>query len=716
MKAKKLVVSALILSMLCSLLMGVGVMADNGEASVTAVTQTVYVDGKAVNAEIYSIDGCSYFKLRDVAAALNGTPAQFSVSFNADDKTVSTQRSAAYQAVGGELAASADKSKSCVSSEWTLYVDGGEAQLLSAYDIGGNNYFKLNDLACLYGFGVSYDESNRQISIDSSAGYSLEFDDSAYVIESVNVYGETVEYKTYTVTYVSEPNAVTQQMMKIYVPLTATENSPIFMPLTTGAYRHVTLNTPLDVDETNINESSTGTAGTGGMHAASVLLSKGYVVVSAAARGRNTAVEVDGNTSAVGTAPACVTDLKAAIRYLKYNDASMLGDADKIIVTGTSGGGAMTSILGTSGNSEYCTPYLEEIGAAMTMPDGVTKITDDIFAAAPYCPITDIDNANNAYEWLFYGAEVTNRENEDGVLAEEMAKLFVSYVNGLGLCAEDGLSLTLNSYDSDTAMGGTYKDYLFSMYANGLTDYMHENGYVNTDGTLNSAGTAYMNAKFTDKNGNALDYAPADIFRWDSSTASASVMADAYTAYISIMAAKTAPKSVASFDSGFTTQNSSEAAYTGENIVFGAKLSDLNDWNHFDMNLGAAIINANTALGAEFYKSAKNSFTVSDAVQRLAAMYNPMYYIADYSGVASNGLSVNKYADDMLGSGTVAQNWHIRVGSWDRDTTTTVSLNLSLALASYGADVDYSVYWDQPHCGWYDNTDLISWIEGICRS
>ena len=498
--------------------------------------------------------------------------------------------------------------------------------------------------------------------------------------------------------------------MKIYIPMNAAEDSPIFMPLSTGAYRHVILNEPLDVDESNINESSWGTQGTGGMHAASVLLSRGYVIVSAAARGRNTTTVTGGELNAVGTAPGCVTDLKAAIRYLKYNDEVMPGDADRIIVTGTSGGGAMTSILGTSGNSRYYTPYLEEIGAAMTMPDGKTAVTDDIFAAAAYCPITDLDNANNAYEWLFYGADVPNREGEQGILGAEMARLFVKYINGLGFDPDgDGKALSLD----EDSLTGSYKEYLFAAYAEGLTNYMKAQGYVNDKGELSADGTAYMDARLLDEKGNELAYSCRDLFAWEDGKAAA--RNDMYDEFISIMAAMRTPKAVASFDAGISGGDGSRIGFTGENNVYSTYSNEANGWNHFDLNLGTAVANANTALGREFYTSDKGSFDVSDKVELLAAMYNPMYYIKDYSGVAAAGLKVNKYAGDMLGCGTVAGNWYVRVGTWDRDTTTTVSLNLAMALKVYGVDPDYSIYWNQNHCGWYDNTDLIEWIKGLTK-
>jgi hypothetical protein len=105
-----------------------------------------------------------------------------------------------------------------------------------------------------------------------------------------------------------------------------------------------------------------------------VALSKGYIVASPGARGK---------TQDYGRAPAGIIDLKAAVRYLRYNDANMPGDAEKIISNGTSAGGAMSSLLGVTGNNKDYEPYLKKVGAA--------DARDDIFAASCYCPITNLD-------------------------------------------------------------------------------------------------------------------------------------------------------------------------------------------------------------------------------------------------------------------------------------------------------------------------------------
>ena len=69
------------------------------------------------------------------------------------------------------------------------------------------------------------------------------------------------------------------------------------------------------------------------------------------------------------------------------------GSAENIFAYGMSGGGAMASILGASGNSPLYTPYLDAIGA-------VQGVSDAIAGVMAWCPITDLDTANAEYEWM----------------------------------------------------------------------------------------------------------------------------------------------------------------------------------------------------------------------------------------------------------------------------------------------------------------------------
>lgn len=92
-----------------------------------------------------------------------------------------------------------------------------------------------------------------------------------------------------------------------------------------------------------------------------------------------------------------IVDLKAAVRYLKHNDAAMPGDANRIISNGTSAGGALSVLLGASANQPDYEPYLKALGAA--------DAPDDIFAVSAYCPISILEQADAAYEWEFNGVD-----------------------------------------------------------------------------------------------------------------------------------------------------------------------------------------------------------------------------------------------------------------------------------------------------------------------
>ena len=102
-------------------------------------------------------------------------------------------------------------------------------------------------------------------------------------------------------------------------------------------------------------------------------------------RGRNSSVVADkayakahkgikkGQTIYTGRAPKAILDLKAAIRYLRHFDKQMPGDAERIITDGTSAGGAMSALMGATGNNPEYAELLKAMGAA--------DERDDVFAS-----------------------------------------------------------------------------------------------------------------------------------------------------------------------------------------------------------------------------------------------------------------------------------------------------------------------------------------------
>ncbi|MCD8310281.1 MAG: alpha/beta hydrolase [Prevotellaceae bacterium] len=239
--------------------------------------------------------------------------------------------------------------------------------------------------------------------------------------------GKTVDYIAYEhIYYVTNVEDSTYQYLNFYVPQSAADPAsdvPILLRNSIGGYMASKAHGPSETD-------ASGRA-----------LSEGYAVCIPGARGTNSTVtDADGNTVYTGRVPAGLLDLKAAVRYLRHNDALMPGNAEKIVSDGTSAGGAMSSLLGATGNHPIYAPYLEAMGAA--------DERDDIFAAVCYCPITDLDHADMAYEWLYSCTNkgIRNLTDEQCQVSEELAAQFPAYLNSLQLKAPDGTPLTDANY------------------------------------------------------------------------------------------------------------------------------------------------------------------------------------------------------------------------------------------------------------------------------
>ncbi|MGM5629851.1 alpha/beta hydrolase [Apibacter raozihei] len=282
--------------------------------------------------------------------------------------------------------------------------------------------------------------------------YSLEFNSQNYTLDSAKVEGKTLYFRAYkNIVYVKNPVDITYQSLNFYVPIEYYKgksvgeynqnNAPIFLPNNVGGYMPAKPGTP------SIDQRS------GKPNAALTALSHGLIVAYPGARGRSLKNE---QGKYYGKAPADIVDLKAAVRYLAYNDKNMPGDARKIISNGTSAGGAMSVLLGGTGDAIEFIPYLKDLGAA--------DASDAIFAVSAYCPITNLDHADAAYEWQFGDVKEykkmqisqmidfrMERKMVEGVLSEkeiaisaQLKSLFPAYINSLNLKDKKGNIVKLN--------------------------------------------------------------------------------------------------------------------------------------------------------------------------------------------------------------------------------------------------------------------------------
>jgi hypothetical protein len=551
--------------------------------------------------------------------------------------------------------------------------------------------------------------------------YNLNFNAANYTTESDTINGKTVTYRAYrNLVYVSHPVDAKYQCMNIFIPeeyfqgksingYTA-ETAPIFMPNGVGGYMPalpgdikqqpftMSAGTPPDMQMPNgqapqgagrqvpdsirkkfpmgmrgqgpDNNTANRLGRSPGNNTANgfgqrpvrmqmqmpqrastelAALAQGYVVAYPGIRGRTLK---DSEGINYGKAPALIVDYKAAVRYLRFNDKVMPGDAEKIISNGTSAGGALSSLLSATGNSKDYEPYLKKLGAA--------DEPDNIFAASCYCPITNLDNADAAYEWQFnstttyggrFGGADTKLTAKQIEISNQLKPLFITYVNSLQLKAMCDSNFTHDSHSST------------------------KNCSANTFLTLDKTG-----------NGSFKNYVMSFV------TASAQEALDKGTD-LSGIKWLTIKK-----DSDGTHKNGKIAGANFEKYV--QTIKRMKTPPAFDaLDLSSAETNefGTVAIDAQhFTQYSADHSSGSKADAKIIRMMNPMAYIAD-------------------GTSTPAKHWRIRHGTIDRDGSIATPIILATKLQNNGYDVDLALPWNTPHSGDYDLPELFKWIDSICK-
>lgn len=191
-------------------------------------------------------------------------------------------------------------------------------------------------------------------------------------------------------------------------------------------------------------------------------LSRGLVYVYAGFRGRSGGYVSDSEEQYSGGAPWPVVDLKAAVRFLRYNRSHLPINPKRVFVFGLGAGGGVAACMGALGDSGVFSPYLSKIGAATHDSDG-HSISDAVYGSASWCPETSFDAADSGYEWMM-GQFATDDTRKDGswkkLLSDDLAGAFGKYVNKLGLTNTNGDALKLESVQDGSYLAGTYYDHL----------------------------------------------------------------------------------------------------------------------------------------------------------------------------------------------------------------------------------------------------------------
>lgn len=127
-------------------------------------TVNVAINGKTMDLSAYNIDGFNYFKLTDLAYAVDNTGSQFLVSWDTELGAVRVDTGKRHMTLGTELEGNSGKMETAELLPNKTVVDGVEQPLL-VYIIDGNSYFQLDSIREPLGFDVAWDGNTSTISI-----------------------------------------------------------------------------------------------------------------------------------------------------------------------------------------------------------------------------------------------------------------------------------------------------------------------------------------------------------------------------------------------------------------------------------------------------------------------------------------------------------------------------------------------------------------------
>ena len=521
---------------------------------------------------------------------------------------------------------------------------------------------------------------------ESSIDSTLKFDASKSQVTTVNltVDGQAMKVTQYRIVYVAKPvkMASTQatlgggtttisdpyayQTLIISIP-EGKENdqkTAMYLQFNNGGWWA----SPV---KTNINEGANlvSTNDTDNYGAA---LKAGYIVVDVGTRGRGIR-SYDGTWA--GKAPAVIVDAKAAIRYLRLNDTLLPGSAEKIIITGTSGGGGLISTVAASGNSPDYLSYLAEIGAAGVRGSGTSltsTVKDNVFAVVAYCPINNLANADLGYEWQYNASRNdSNTGNLNGVsysagpqltASKEIAEKFPMYLQTLNLKLPNGQQLTAENMPDQ--IKEQIKSEIERQLAKGTPIPNFGENFVSSKATLVNDWLKHDGSKVTE-----IDYQK----------------------FLNYVAANQALKTVVAFDAVGVNGNT---AISGETNLFGDSQNEYNNFTQWSWDHNSKTADGSgqddTGLSWENYLNSNSS--TANLLKDQLKMVNPIAYL-------------NTTTD-------TAPYWYIRHGMLDRDTSFAMQMILYYAVTNDPKvkDTNFKLPYLTGHAGNYDVQEAFKWI------
>lgn len=463
---------------------------------------------------------------------------------------------------------------------------------------------------------------------------------------------------------------------------------------------------------------NTGAAGYGyaqNTEASSTYAAEGYINVSCGNRGKqDTVTDEDGNESYTGDAPSCLSDQKAAARFVKYNIllGNLPGNVDYFVSTGGSGGGAHAVMFAATSNNSDFYAYQEEAGAVgvylnedgrytttVTIDGQEVELSDGAWGCIAYSPITSLYEADMAlaFEYNLYTDYSFNTEFQAKV-AEYLSEEYMEYINSQNLSVQEAdvgfdfdgdgeLSSTVpltieydeELYGDTNGYGGTYLDlylaeftsnlqwYIDNLdYAEGWTWFDSEGNALSDEEVSNMSSdekiTAFLEGRYASSNGNGMAMGGGFAGRGNRDGG------DAGTDMHRGMGQKDQNMEAGNTNENVETRGDEMEVGTPDSGTTQAAGSGTDSWNYESYEEMLAAYEADIAEIAQGDQYGNN----------IVSLYNPLNYIGNEE--------------------TESPTWvRMVMGASEGDMSLFTSLNLQLAFLNAGVDCDLEWQWNGGH-------------------
>ena len=588
-------------------------------------------------------------------------------------------------------------------------------------------------------------------------------------------------------TYCTKPATTTYESLAVFVPgayFTAEKNGDTYTctvneKAVVGSFTPSTAPVLMPINTGTLSAQMSPTAY--GYTGLAPYLEAGCVYVYAGFRGRSAGYDTASGSDELfpGGSPWPVVDLKAAIRYLRYNASVLPCDTGRVFVFGFGAGGGVSAVLGSSGGAAAFDPYLASIGAVTHDAEG-NAISDEVAGSASWCPVTSFDTADAAYEWAMgqYATDATRAEGTwTRALSQGLAASYGAWVNQMDLRDADDTQLTLDETETGAYTMGSYARELLGTIDEAATNFVQNTSFPYTytpqrldepsfPGDPNLAATRASEAATqnltpaTDAGAQADD--GSGVADDGSGTAAEDQAEPGATADAPVAGATSALAGVAQvqstiYDSAqnyFAALNSQSSSWW-INYNLRSQSVSVSSLRDFALNLRPAELAAspfdlpdrssrtNQLFGIGEESTLHFDATVRDLVEQNVDAYaalegwDPSFetsWVDDLEKVDAletdmatrvalmNPLFWLSGHYEGYGQATVAPHWRINEGLFDTDTAPCGALNLTLALRKYDgvSDVAYTPVWGQGHVlaerSGTATANLLGWVVSCCAA